>query len=164
MWPFKKKFEAFGIEKDEEGNLTFNLTEEEAQEVENVSKMFDGYAFNPDYNDELQKVIIARGLSNCANSQITLSNMSYNSENRKNFIERAFASTMKAYSYHQLPIYLYDGACLMAMMSNTAEAEDLFRKFLKRQSKFKPNQIDELNLKDRDIDEAIRDAEKHIKI
>lgn len=43
MWPFRKKFDLLGFKKDKEGNLTFDLTEEEQQEVENTFKMFEGY-------------------------------------------------------------------------------------------------------------------------
>lgn len=159
MWPFKNKYEAFGFNKDREGNLTFALTEEEAKEVENVSKMFEEYAIHPDYYDAVQNAIIAHGLSNCANTQIMLANLGSNKDNRKNFIEKAFASMTKAYSHHQLPIYLYEGACLMVMLNKTEEARDYFSKFLKEQSEFEPNQIDELNLIHHDIETAIKDAE-----
>ena len=160
---FNKKSEIFGIEKDKNGNLNFTLTEEEEQEVENTSKMFEVYALYPDFVDSIQNGSIAFALSNYAQSQVAMSEWPSNNENRKKFIEKAIASTSKAYSYYQLPIYLYDLACFMEFRGEADESKQLFSEFLKKQSEFKPNQIDEWILMDRDIDAAIKDASVKVK-
>ena len=163
MWPFRKKFYSLGFKRDKDGNLTFDLTAEEQQEVENTFKMFEGYKAHPDVVDDIQKGTTAFALSNYAKQQIVMSEIESQKENHKKLLEKAIASIAKAYSIYQLPIYIYDLACFMEMVGRMDEARHAFRDFLEKQSQFKPKQLDELFLKQRDIDEAIKDAKVKLK-
>jgi hypothetical protein len=163
MWPFRKKINLLGFKKDKEGNLTFDLTEEEQQEVENTFKIFEGYYVHPDYVDDIQKGTTALALSNYAKEQVVISQMESQKENRKRLLEKAISATTKAYSIYPLPIYLYDLACFLEMVGKTVESKHAFRDFLKKQSEFKFKQLDVLFLKYRDIDEAIEDAKIKVK-
>ena len=163
MWPFSKKLNLLGFERDKDGNLIFNLTEEEQQEVENTFKLFEGYKVHPDAVDDIQKGTIAFALSNYAKELVVISEMESQRENREKLLDKAMAATAKAYSFYQLPIYLYDLACFMEMGSIIDESKQLFRDFLKKQSNFKPTQLDVLLLRQRDIDEAIKDAKGKVK-
>jgi len=163
MWPFRKKFDSLGFKKDKEGNFTFDLTEEEQQEVENTFKMFEGYKAHPDVVEDIQKGATAFALSNYAREQVIMSEIKSQKENREKLLEKAIAAIAKAYSIYQLPIYIYDLACLMEMVGRMDEARHTFRDFLEKQSQFKPKQFDEIFLKQRDINEAIKDAKVKLK-
>jgi len=163
MWPFRKKVGLLGFKRDKEGNLIFDLTEEEQQEVENTFKMFEGYSAHPGAVDDIQKGTTALALSNYAKEQVVISEMESQKEYREKLLEKAIAATAKAYSIYQLPIYLYDLACFMEMACRVDESKQAFRDFLKKQSEFKPTQLDVLFLRQRDIDEAIKDAKVKVK-
>ena len=79
-------------------------------------------------------------------------------ENRQKLLEKAIAAITKAYSIYQLPIYLYDFACLMEITGKVNVARKMFKDFLNKQLEFKPNKVDKLLLNQRDIDEAVKDA------
>lgn len=158
MWPFGKKHDLPGFKRDEKGNLTFDLTEEEQQEVENTFKMFEGGLFRSDVANDMQNGITAFALSNYVTRQVMMSEMESQKENREKILVKAIAAIVKAYSFYELPIYIYDLACFMEMAGRIDVARDIFRDFLKKQTEFKPGQIDELLLKQRNIDEAIKDA------
>lgn len=158
MAPFRGKRDLPGFRKDKEGNFVFDLTEEEQQEVEDTFKGFEGYKFNPAVADDIKKGTTAFALSNYATAQVGMSEIESQKEKREKLLEKAIAAIAKAYSIYQLPIYIYDLACFTEMAGRIDVARNLFREFLKKQLKFKPGQIDELLFKQRDIDEAIKDA------
>lgn len=158
MWPFKKHRDLPRIRKDEKGNIFFDLTYEEKQAVERVFKEFEGLAFHRDIADDFQRGMIAFALSNYVKGQVMLSEVDSRKKDKDILIEKAIAAISKAYSFYQLPIYLYDFACFIEMSDRIDVARDAFRDFLKKQSEFKSGQFDEIFLKERNIDEAIKDA------
>lgn len=164
MWPFSKKVNLSGFKKDNQGNLMFELTEEEKQEVQKVFDMFkrpdDEFVVKAEAADEIQRGMTAQGLFHYAKDQIMQSEFDSNKDKKKEFIDKAIASISKAYSFCPLPIYMYDLACFMEMNGKINEAKNAFASFLELQKDFKPSQIQEmlLNAQSRDIDEAIKDA------
>lgn len=159
MWPFRRKGRLPGLTRDEEGNLAFELTEEEQQAIENTFKIFEGYGVHRDYADDIQKGTMAMALSNYAREQVMMCKMESQRKNRIKLLEKAIAAATKAYSFYQLPIYTYDLACFMEMSGRMDVAKGVFTLFLKQQLDYKPKQIDELFLRERDIDKAIEEAE-----
>ncbi len=168
MWLFNKKTNLPGFKKDNQGNLMFELTDEEKQEVQkvfDVLKSSEGeFVVKKESADEIQRGMIAQGLSFYAKDQIIQSEFDSNKDKKEEFINKAIASISKAYSFCPLPIYLYDLACFMEMNGKNKEAKDIFRKFLKLQNNFKPTRIQEilLNTQQRDVDEAIKEAIKNL--
>jgi len=163
MWPFRKKGDLFGFKRDKKGNLTFRLTDEEQQAVEDAFKMFEGYEVRPDAIDDLQKATTAFALSNYARKQVIISQIKSQKKDREKLLNKAIGAIAKAYSIYQLPIYIYDLACFMEMVGRMDKARHIFRDFLEKQSQFKPKQLDKSLLEQRDIDEAIKDAKVKVK-
>jgi tetratricopeptide (TPR) repeat protein len=168
MWPFTKKQNLPGFKKDNQGNLIFELTEEEKREVQKFfnmfKKLFSEFVIKKEAADEIQKGMMAQGLFYYAQDQIMLSGFASNKSEKKKFINKAIASISKAYSLYPLPIYMYDLACFMEMIGANDEAKNALKSFLELQENFKPSRIQEilLNAQSRDIDEAIKDAETKI--
>ena len=182
MWPFRKKqmpqgvyidkggiatlkvlkkaqLHLPGVDIDERGTAAFNLTEEEKQEVDSVFGLFKGYSVHVDHAETIEKGAIAFGLSIYARRQVILSQTESRKEDRQKLLEQSIAAMVKAYSLRQLPIHLYDLACFVEMLGRVDVARNLFKDFLKRQSEYKPQSIDNAVLSNRDIDEAVRDAQ-----
>jgi hypothetical protein len=136
-----------GFYKNESGVLTFELTPEEQREIRSTFDAFKGYVIHPRYLGELRSALTACALGNYAVSCAWMDQP-----------EGAFAALSKAYSYYRLPIYLYGAACLLDKIGRAKDATELFRKFLERQSTFQPTALQELILQDRDIPEAVKDA------
>jgi hypothetical protein len=173
MWPFIKKFNLPGFKKDNQGNLMFELTEEEKQEVQKVSDFLKNpedpegkFYAKQEVAEEMGQVMIAMGLFNYAKDQIMLSEFDSNRINKKEFIDKAIASISKAFSFCPLPIYMYDLACFLEMNGENNKAKKTFKSFLELQDNFKPSEIQKilLNAQARDIDEAIKDAKKWLTI
>ena len=158
MWPFEKKKKKLGFEFKKKGDITFELTPEEQAEIEDSFKMFEGYYVHPDFAENLQRGVTARALAGYASHQVTLSKLTSESTNREDLLDKAISSIAKAYTFHELPIYLYDFACLLEMRDKMDEAKELFKKFLLAQKNYTPNNIDTICLQDQDINEAISDA------
>lgn len=118
---------------------------------------------HPDYVDDIQRGTTAFALSNYAKEQVLISQMESQKENHERLLKKAISSTTKAYSIYQLPIYFYDLACFLEMIGKIVESKSVFRDFLKKQRQFKPKQLDVLFLKQRNIDDAIEDAEIKVK-
>lgn len=153
-----------GFKKDHQGNLMFELTEEEKQEVQKMFDMFKRpngeFVVKAEVADEIQKGMTAQGLFYYAKDQIMQSEFDSNKDKKKEFIDKAIASISKAYSFCPLPIYMYDLACFVEMNGKINEAKNAFTSFLELQKDFKPSQIQEmfLNAQSRDVDEAVKDA------
>lgn len=168
MWPFSRKTNLPGIKRDNRGNLTFELTEEEKQEVQKAFDVFkrpDGeFMVKQEVADEIQRGITSQGLFFYAKNQIIQSEFDSNKDKKEEFIKKAIASISKAYSFYSLPIYMYDLACFMEMNGKNNKAKKVFKKFLELQRKFKPSRIQKIFLSTqlRDIDKVIRDAERKI--
>ncbi|MHB1236710.1 MAG: hypothetical protein ACYCY7_04025 [Gallionella sp.] len=163
MWPFSKKPKLPGIKRTQTGNFTFDITEEEQQEI---NKLFDSLKYSlkdhlvhPDFADTLAPGLTARGLANYATCQVMMAELPSQINSREECIKKALSSISKAYSIYQLPIYLYDLACCLEMMINSHDqAKNTFELFLKRQSEYKPEPLDDIFMQGRDIDDAMKDA------
>jgi hypothetical protein len=164
MWPFRKKPYLPGIKRHKDDSATIELTEEEQHAISVVARAFEGYGIHRDCVVDIQNAVTARGLSFYAREQVYMSEMESQKENRIKLLEKALAAIMKIFSFYDLPIYFYDMACLMEMLGRFDLAENGFREFLKRQSKYKPRPADAVLLSDRDIDEAIKDARTKAKV
>jgi hypothetical protein len=159
MWPFKKKQQLPGFQRTVKGDLTFDITEEEQQEIDILFDMLKDHRVHPDAADTLTRGITARGLANFAENQIMWAGFDSQKDNRDKLINKAIASIGKAYSIYPLPIYLYDLACCLYMTANGHKrAANTFKLFLERQGEYKPGPLDDVFMRDRDIDEARKDA------
>lgn len=176
MWPFSKKANLPGIKRDNQGKLTFELTEGEKHEVQKVFDMLlkspDGeFYIKEEAADEIQRGMIARGLYNYAIDQmLNIQQMEFthalNKTKFKEFIHKAIASISKAYSFCPLPIYIYDLAYYMEMDGDSQQSISTFKDFLELQNSFKPSHIQQILLKGlpRDVDEAIKNAKEKTKL
>jgi hypothetical protein len=158
MWPFGKKRSLPGIKRDKDGGATIELTEEEQQVIRDVFKEYEGYGIHRDYAADIYNATTAYALSLYAREQVEMSETESQKENRVELLEKALAAIIKAGSFYDLPIYFYDMACLMEMLGRFDLAKNGFRDFSRKQSEYKPKPIDDAFLKNRDIDEAIKDA------
>lgn len=79
-------------------------------------------------------------------------------------LDKAVKAQLKAYGLHDLPFYLFHVACTYELTGNAEKAETWFKNFLRLQNEFKPDKVDEINLKflaglsDFDIAEAVEIA------
>jgi len=155
MWPFNKKrvdASELGLSVDKEGAVKFILTDEERAEVDRAWLPFKGKYANPQYANEMPNAVTSRGLSNYAQDCIL---------NGK--FDQAFAAASKAYTFYQLPIYLYDGACAAELMGQKHVAKGLYVTFMAEQAQFQPTAFQQLILMDRDLLTAIKNAEQNLR-
>lgn len=159
MWPFSKKPKLPGIKRTQAGDFTFDITEEEQQEINKLFDSLKDHLVHPDFANTLTQGLTARGLANYATGQIIMAELPSQINSREECIKKAFSSISKAYSIYQLPIYLYDLACCLEMMVNGHDqAKNTFELFLKRQSEYKPEPLDDVFMQGRNIDDATKDA------
>ena len=158
MWPFRKRHKRPRIKRDENGNPYLELTEEEKRAIEDTLKQFEGHGIHRDYYDDITSGATAFALANYATEQVMLSEDPTLEGNRLTLLDKAIAAITKAYSFYELPIYIYDLACFMEMADRNDLARNVYRLFLDKQAKYKPRQMDEAFTKERDIDEAVKDA------
>ncbi len=168
MWSFiKKQLNLPGFKRDSQGNLMFELTDEEKQEIQKSFDMFkspEGELYVKEESaDEIQRGITASGLSFYAIDQIKQSELDFNKNKKEKFINKAISAISKAYTFCPLPIFMYDLACFMEMNGKKIDvAKDTFKIFLELQNNFKPTQIQKTLLKSRDISEAVKDAKEKL--
>ena len=158
MWPFRKGHKRPRIKRDKEGNPYLELTEEEKRAIEDTLKQFEGHGIHRDYYDDIISGATAFALANYATEQVIISETAARKEDRLVLLDKAIAAITKAYSFYELPIYIYDLACFMEMADRNDLARNVYRLFLDKQAEYKPRQMDEAFTKERDIDEAIKDA------
>ena len=140
--------------KNKSATTTFDLTEEEILEVNKTFDLLKGYAVHPSVADKLKQGLTARGLANYAADRIMWAEFPSQQTERESNINKAVAAIGKAYSIYQLPIYLYDLACYFELKDMRNEAREMFERFLARQAQYKGDQLDQIFLGDRDVDEA----------
>ena len=164
MWPFRKGLDlrGYGFKTDQRGNASFDFTDEERREIDSLFRVFEKMAIHKDYVDAVQRATTARALSQYAKGQIELCELESKRSDRSKMIAKAVSACFKACNIYPLPIFDYDLACLLEMAGESAQADAMFRKFLAEQATFKPGQIDEMFLKERDIEAAIRDARARV--
>lgn len=164
MGLFKKKGKyPGGLYKDKSGDFRFDLTEEEQRVVKDAFEMFKDYRVNPKYSNEIQAFITSYALFNLADSKRVFLNLEPKKK-QESILNELVSYLVKAYSIYQLPIYLYDLACIYEAIGKIDEAKNLFIKFLDDQSNYKPSQIGEdlMKIPRRNIKESIKDSEKRL--
>jgi hypothetical protein len=155
MWPFRKSKKLFhGIKENNNGNLSFDLTIEENQAVDDFFKMYDGYGIHKDYADELKAASIAKALSNYAKEQCA----KYIASHEEECISKAVASVTKAYSIYPLPIFFYDLALYLDIDFKKEMAKDAYMRFLDAQSNYVSGLVSDLIMENRNLELAIEDA------
>jgi hypothetical protein len=159
MWPFRKKDKLPGIKQDKDGNLSAELTEEERRAIDDTLRQFEGQGIHRDHYDDIISGVTAFALANYATRQVILSENPIRKEDRLILLDKAIAAITKAYSFYELPIYIYDLAYLMEMAGKSDLAKNVYRLFLDKQAEYTPRQVDEAFIKERDINEAVKDAE-----
>jgi hypothetical protein len=162
MWPFRKKDKLPGIKQDKDGDLYLQLTEEERQAVDEALKQFEGYGIHRNHYDDIISGATGFALKNYATRQLILSEKATRKENRLILLDKAIAAITKAYSFYELPIYIYDLAYLMETAGKNDLAKNVYRLFLDKQAKYIPKQIDEAFITERAVDEAVKDAEAKV--
>ncbi|MFC1583106.1 hypothetical protein ACFL4U_00340 [Candidatus Neomarinimicrobiota bacterium] len=143
----------YGLKSSKSSSGSFEFTEEEENEINHTFKMFEGYQIKEELVD---------GLVSVALSLYALDLVRHGSDSEETSIEKAGASTVKAYSVYPLPIYLFDLAVITELTGNLELAEDLFNKFLKSHSEYKYDSVARVLLKNRSIDEAVSEAESRL--
>lgn len=168
MWPFTKRRKLPGIEQDANGQLRCTLTDEEEAEVNNFFRMLNDSSDQSGQgtwyiHPAAHKAMTAWALIGYAQRQVTLAEMA-----DKGVVDgdlcfrKALAAATKAYSLHPLPIYMFDMGCLFEMLGDKVSADNAFRSFLESHRKFKPTAVDEITLKNRDVEAAVREARDRI--
>jgi hypothetical protein len=164
MWPFGKKLKLPGIEQKSNGEIEFTLTDEEEAEVNDFNKMLQESGQELVAGDLLLhpdavKAMTAWALGGYARRQVKLAEESVAGKLRLN---KALAATMKAYSLHPLPIYMFDMGCVHALLGNTTLERNAFKIFLDSQATVKPSRLDSIVMTQRNIDAAIQTAHERL--
>src|SRR2546425_207182 len=107
MWPFRKRLDAkkYKILSTSSGGYTFSFTDEEQQEIAEISKMFEGLAVLKDYQDVIGRVATAWALSNYTRTQVIRSQSTSSAVERAALIEKALVSALKTCNIYPLPIF-----------------------------------------------------------
>lgn len=165
MWPFRRKGAGLsGSQVGRKGNGTCVLTAEEQRYVDKEFQLFKDYAVHEQVKGQFRRLVMARGLARYANTQITIAGVGSGEGRQREPVERAIAAISRAYSLCCLPIYLYDMATFVEMTGKLDTAQNLFEAFVEQQATFEPDQIEAAFLRERDIEEAVRDASRRIEL
>jgi hypothetical protein len=152
-----------GVKRDSDGRLMFELTPEEQREVEYFFKVAkdEGVAVRNEYAELIEKSMMAFALVGYAKDQVRLAEICDATE-RKGRLYKALAAVAKAGTFHELPIYKFDLACVFEFLGEREIAAECFREFLSRCEKFKPTTVDLSTAKQRDIPLAVTIAERKL--
>ena len=161
MWPFNQEPKPGEFDLDR-----YQLTPEEEREVEIVFKTF----LTPDWrrigkevhSPEVHRGLVARGLWTCAEQKMIAADYFWRDGGREVFVNQAIQAVKKAYAIHHFPIYLFDLACYEEAIGRPVYAGDAYRAFLEAYSKYELTEFDHLLLRDRDLGEAVRQAQERI--
>jgi hypothetical protein len=83
-------------------------------------------------------------------------------------LDKAIIAELKAYGLHNLPLYLFHLSCIYELAGKLDKAEMWFKNFLRDQSEFTPDKVDEINLtflvnwQGFDVAEAVEIARKKV--
>ncbi len=160
MWPFRKRLDLrqYGFTQDAQGNPAFDFTEEEQHEIDGMFQMFRNLAIHKDYVDVVKRATVARALSQYARGLIGMCEYESDASTRRQNVEKAVSAAFKACNVYPLPIFDYDLARYLELAGEGARANELFTKFLGAQATFNPSQIDQMFLKERDVQAAMNYA------
>jgi len=160
-----------GVKQNIDGTIDFSFSDEEMKEVKKDFGLFKGLYVNSKNLDKIQNMITAVSLSRYAKDLVLNCEDNSESDDQADWqtiqkaLEKAVSAVWKSYSLCSFPIFLYHRAVFLQMLGMKNEAHQLFTLFLKRQSTFKMEQIDEVFLdhEGTDIKHAIADAQSCIK-
>lgn len=168
MWPFSKKPKLPGIEQHADGRISLTLTDEEKAEVNSFFQMMKDSDDEQEEGDwfvhpDLHKAMTAMALSMYAQTQVSLVKLAdEDAVDKQECLHKALAAAGKAYSLHALPVFMFDVACIFDMLGDNGSARDAFRSFLTSQEQFRPSDVDNIALSQRDVNAAIREARERI--
>lgn len=168
MWPFDKHSNLPGIEEHQDGQLIFTLTDEEKAEINGFSQILKDSSGETEQGTwyirrDAHKAFTALALSSYGRSQMRVAEIAgKDTANRDLHLRNALAATSKAYSFHSLPIYMFDIGCILGMLGDTTSAQDAYKLFLESEQKFVPSDEDTVVLKQRDMGAALREARARI--
>ena len=168
MWPFNKKPKLPGIELHADGQISFTLTDEEEAEVNNFFRMLKDSSQESEQgmlyiHPDAHKAMTAWALIGYAQREVGLAESADKRGIDKDLcFRKALAAASKAYSLHSLPIYMFDMGCLFEMLGDTASAQGAFTSFLESQGKFKASDVDNITLRQRDVEAAVLEARKKV--
>ena len=168
MWPFNKKPKLPGIELHANGQISFTLTDEEEAEVNNFFRMLKDSSQESEQgtlyiHPDTHKAMTAWALIGYAQRQVSLVELAHKGVVDKDLcLRKALAAASKAYSLHSLPIYMFDMGCIFEMLGDAASAQVAFRSFLESQRKFKASDVDNITLRQRDVEAAVMEAREKI--
>lgn len=148
MWPFKSKPETRKLEYGFHGDR-FDLTDGEKYQVEMLFNTVKEYAIKDEVVGQFEKMLTARGIANYAEDQ----RFHFELEKNTEYLNKAAASYIKAYSVHQLPIYCFDIATCFEMLGETKKAKEMFLMFIKKISAYEEDIFDSFGMAERDIEE-----------
>jgi len=169
MWPFRRTHRFPGVKQNADGTIDFSLTKEEAAAADSALKNFQGFVVHPDCAERIRNGTIAVALShyakdlialNCAEVPDKISRSKW--ANIQSVLEKAIASTWKAYSLWAAPVFIYQRASFLKMLGEKVQALELFARFADMQPKFHSDQSDDLLFKyeGTDIEHALAHARR----
>lgn len=164
MWPFKRE-----PEPGEFDPRRYQITDEE---MSNIRATFDFFV-TPEgrrigteaHPPEVMRGLVARGLWDFAEQKVESADFISHTANRADkdaILNLAIQAIKKAYAVHHLPIYLSDLARYLEKKGHADFAKDTYRQFLDAQSRYRPLTYDYMFTNDRDVDEAVRAAERKL--
>ncbi len=139
--------------------MEIDFTEEEAEAINRKLRIFAAVAEaeSPEgaeavVHRKFLDAIYAQGLTEYAKESILKIDDSKSDEALASTIDNAMKATMKAYIIHHLPIYLFQAAGMLELLGDSTAAKDLFRRFIREQGAFEPDQVDSIFLKQAGLD------------
>lgn len=149
-----------GIENDGSGNLRFTLTDEEEREVDAAFAVFSDCLFHPDHAGDAEKTIRGHALHMFSVRQAEAAGLCGDEKQHHCLLGKAIAAITKAYSFSQVPVYLYWLGCLLDAGQRADDARSCFFLFLEKQATFKPSLVEEGLLRQLDVSAAVEDARR----
>jgi hypothetical protein len=145
MWPFSNELKFPGVTLQPDGTIDFTLTPEEARAADAALAEFKGYVVHPDYADRIRNGTIAVALSHYARDLINANEteMAASAPVRQKVLTKAIAAVWKASSLSSLPIYMFHRASFFLMLGQQDEAKRLYGTFVKQQTAFRPDEVDQ---------------------
>lgn len=146
------------------------------EEIEAINKNLETYrSFAAEKGGELalvpkmRQALEAQGLFEYAMQLVArATNPNLSPDEIAIILDKAVKAQLKAHGLHDLPIFLFHTACTYELAGNAEKADIWFKNFLQLQSEFKPDKVDEINLKflaglsGFDVAEAVEIARKKV--
>lgn len=152
-----------GVKRDSAGRLMFELTAEEQRDIEYLFKVAkdDGIAIRTEYAEQIEKSMMAFALVGYAKDQVRLAEI-HDTTERKELLHKALAAVAKAVTFHEMPIYRFDLACLFELLGERDIAMECFREFLSASDRFVSTVVDRSTVKQRNVPLAIAIAKRKL--